>query len=80
MIIFERRAIITLDILFWLPDHSHVLQQFIYQLDDRTPSYPRAHKFLRFWKDEIDAVISQVILIENQKEIRLVEYDQQTQL
>lgn len=65
VIIFKRHTLVTLDILYWMPDHHHVLQQFLYQLDDLTPSYPRSHAFLHFWKDEIDAVINQVTLIES---------------
>ena len=33
-----------------------------WQTKDVKPEYPRVHKFLNFWHDNIDAVISEVML------------------
>ena len=50
----------TLNILYWRPDYEHILQQFIWQTSDIRPEYPRVHRFLNYWHDNIEAVISEV--------------------
>lgn len=52
----------TAEVLYYLPDHPSLLQSFIWQTLDLAPSYPRIHKFLDFWRAEIDAVIHSVRL------------------
>ena len=61
----RQRTIVTLQILYWMPDYSHILQEFIWQTKDVTPEYPRIHKFLDYWHKEIEAVISEVNLAES---------------
>lgn len=50
----------TLDLLYHLPDHPGVLQQFLWQTLDEAPDFPRIHQFLDYWRREIDAVIHSV--------------------
>lgn len=52
----------TAEVLYYLPDHPSLLQSFVWQTLDLAPAYPRIHKFLDFWKREIDAVIHSVTL------------------
>jgi uncharacterized protein Usg len=52
----------TAEVLYYLPDHPSLLQSFIWQTLDLAPSYPRIHKFLDYWRAEIDAVIHSVRL------------------
>lgn len=52
----------TAEVTYYLPDHPSLLQTFTWQTLDLAPSYPRVHKFLDFWKREIDAVIHSVNL------------------
>jgi uncharacterized protein Usg len=52
----------TTEVLYYMPDHPTLLQSFVWQTLDLAPSYPRIHKFLDFWKREIDAVIHSVTL------------------
>ena len=58
--IIRRKSLVTVDILYWMPDYENVLQQFIWQTKDVVPDIPRVHKFLNYWNDNIDAVISEV--------------------
>ena len=58
--IIRRKSLVTVDILYWMPDYENVLQQFIWQTKDVVPDIPRVHKFLNYWHDNIDAVISEV--------------------
>ncbi len=52
----------TAEVLYYMPDHPSLLQSFIWQTLDLAPEYPRIHRFLNFWKREIDAVIHSVRL------------------
>ena len=55
--ILIKNTIVTVSVFYWMPDYQNVLQQFIWQTDDVRPEYPRVHKFLNYWHDNIDAVI-----------------------
>ena len=48
-----------------MPDYTHILQEFIWQTSDFRPEYPRVHKFLNYWHDNIEAVISEVNIADN---------------
>jgi len=50
----------TVEILYHLPDHPALLQTFIWQDLDIAPQYPVLHKFLDFWKREIDGDLHSV--------------------
>ena len=63
--ILIRNTIVTLNVLYWMPDYTHILQEFIWQTADIRPEYPRVHKFLNYWHDNIDAVISEVNIADN---------------
>ena len=55
----------TLNVLYWMPDYNNVLQEFIWQTSDIKPEYPRVHRFLNYWHDNIEAVISEVNIADN---------------
>ena len=57
------KKIVTLNVLYWLPDYNNVLQQFTWQTKDIVPEYPRVHEFLNYWHKEIDAVIAEVQIV-----------------
>ena len=50
----------TAQVLYYIPDHPSLIQSFTWQTLDLAPEYPRIHKFLEFWRREIDAVIHSV--------------------
>ena len=52
----------TAEVLYYMPDHPTLLQSFVWQTLDLAPAYPRIHRFLDFWRREIDAVIHSVQL------------------
>ena len=58
--IIRPKIIATVEVFYWMPDYDHILQEFIWQTTDIKPEYPRIHKFLNFWHENIDAVISEV--------------------
>ena len=63
--IILRNTIVTLNVLYWMPDYTHILQEFIWQTADVRPEYPRVHRFLNYWHDNIEAVISEVKIADN---------------
>ncbi len=50
----------TAEILYHLPDHPTLLQTFIWQDLDIAPQYPVLHKFLDFWRREIEGNLHSV--------------------
>ena len=63
--IIVKNTIVTLNVLYWMPDYTHILQEFIWQTTDIRPEYPRVHRFLNYWHDNIEAVISEVNIADN---------------
>lgn len=47
-------------VYYYLPDYSSLLQEFVWQTLDIPPQFYRVHKFLNYWKDNIEATISEV--------------------
>ena len=64
-----------MDVLYYMPDFSDIVQEFIWQTNDITPELPRVHRFLKYWHTNIDAVIKevQVSYVDNHKGYRNVE-------
>lgn len=50
----------TAQILYWLPDHRNILQSYVWQEYDLSPQYPTLHKFIEFWKREIEGPLHSV--------------------
>ena len=63
--ILIRNTIVTINVLYWMPDYTHIIQEFIWQTSDMRPEYPRVHRFLNYWHDNIEAVISEVKIADN---------------
>ena len=63
--ILIRNTIVTLNVLYWMPDYTHILQEFIWQTADVRPEYPRVHRILNYWHENIEAVISAVNIEDN---------------
>ena len=70
-----RKNLVTVDVIYYMPDYTDILQEFIWQTDDITPELPRVHKFLNYWKNHIEAVIHkvQVSYTEQHKGYRVAE-------
>jgi uncharacterized protein Usg len=54
------RRLTTAEVLYYMPAHPALLQSFLWQTVDLAPDFPRIHRFLDFWRREIDAVIHSV--------------------
>ncbi len=47
----------TAEIVYRLPDHPALLQTYVWQGLDLAPRYPRLHRFLRFWEDNLEGAL-----------------------
>src|SRR5437868_13365138 len=50
----------TAEIIYRLPDHPALLQTFIWQKFDLAPDFPELHKFLEFWRGNIEGRLHSV--------------------
>jgi len=50
----------TVEIVYHMPDHPSLLQTFIWQYMDLAPDYPELHKFLDFWRQNLDGALHSV--------------------
>ena len=70
-------SLTTAEILYRIPDHPSILQQFIWQEYDLHPRFPKLHKFLVFWNRELEGKLYRVQVAHSRlvkpSEIRLVD-------
>jgi uncharacterized protein Usg len=52
--------ITTAEILYWMPDHKHVLQSYVWQNLDLAPRFPKLSQFLEFWEQNLDGKLHRV--------------------
>ena len=52
--------ITTAEILYWMPDHRHLLQSYIWQNLDLAPRFPNLSRFLEFWERNLDGKLHKV--------------------
>lgn len=50
----------TAEIMYHMPDHPKLLQQFVWQELDLAPKYPVLTKFLDFWTKNLDGKLHSV--------------------
>jgi uncharacterized protein Usg len=50
----------TAEITYHLPDHPHILQNFIWQEMDLVPDFPALKRFLSFWQSNLEGKLHSV--------------------
>ena len=65
--IIPKKTIVTLSIFYWMPDYNKILQEFYWQTSDIRPEYPRVHRFLNYWHNNIEAVIEEINIADSYK-------------
>ena len=68
-IIITRKILVTLNVYYWMPDYENLIQQFMWQTMDVKPKYPRVQKFLNYWHNNIDAIVSEIQICESERSI-----------
>jgi uncharacterized protein Usg len=61
----EGYGLTTASILYRLPDHPALLQEFIWQDYDLFPDFPVLTRFIDFWKREIEGALHSVRVAHN---------------
>lgn len=56
------KSTVTVGIYYYMPDYASLINEFWWQHTDLVPELPRTHQFLNYWKDNIDAVIKEVLV------------------
>jgi uncharacterized protein Usg len=56
------KQIVTVNVIYFRPDYSSLLQEFVWSTEDQVPELYRVHKFLWHWKYNIQAVIKEIML------------------
>lgn len=52
--------LVTLNLTYFRPDYTDILQLFVWQTLDIVPDLPRIQRFLAHWHHNIDAAIQSV--------------------
>ena len=50
----------TAGILYRLPDHPSILQEYIWQDYDLAPRFPELNKFLSFWQAKLEGALYRI--------------------
>lgn len=59
---YTKKRLTTLQVYYYVPDYTNIIQEFVWQYEDIQPKFPRTHTFLKHWHEHIDAVIQEVLL------------------
>lgn len=73
-------SLVTINVLYHMPDHRGLVQEFVWQTLDLKPRYPRVEKFLEYWRTEIDAIIKEVKLSDSNTHFSPSRFTAATQL
>ena len=74
MIILKKWTTPTVQVVYYMPDHLHLVQEFMWQTEDQRPDYPRIDKFLTYWDKHIDGPIKEVYIYDHEKHnVRIVD-------
>jgi uncharacterized protein Usg len=75
MNIIKPRTVITVDVLYYLPDYPSIVEEFIWQTPDLWPEIPRIHEFLGYWHENIEATIEKVYVFHARDSWRQVDLE-----
>jgi len=56
----EGYGLTTAEILYRLPDHTDLLQCYIWQDYDLAPRFPVLHEFIEFWRRELEGPLHSI--------------------
>ena len=74
MIIIRKWTVATVQVVYYIPDYLNIVQEFVWQTEDRLPEYPRITQFLDYWDKNIDGPIKEVYIYDlGQSNIRKVD-------
>ena len=67
-------TVATVQVVYYIPDYLHIVNEFVWQTDDQLPEYPRITRFLDYWDNNNDRPIKEVYIYDQgQSNIRKVD-------
>ena len=66
IIYLEKWTVATVQVVYYIPDYLHILNEFSWQTEDRLPEYPRITEFLDYWDKNIDGPIKEAYIYDQQ--------------
>ncbi len=75
--LIRRPSIVTINVFYYLPDYTHIIQEFVWSTNDFVPELMRTHAFLSHWHKNIDAVVKEILVGiagETQRKIESVDH------
>jgi uncharacterized protein Usg len=52
--ILHKWTVATVQVVYYIPDYLHIVNEFVWQTEDQIPEFPRITKFLNYWDKNID--------------------------
>ena len=72
--IIKKWTIASVQVVYYIPDYIHLVNEFVWQTEDLQPEYPRITKFLDYWDKNIEGPIKEVYIYDQgQHNIRKVD-------
>ena len=72
--ILHKWTVATVQVVYYIPDYLHIVNEFVWQTEDQIPEFPRITKFLNYWDKNIDGPIKEVYIYDQgQSEVRVVD-------
>lgn len=64
----------SVQVVYYIPDYLHLVNEFIWQTEDQQPDYPRINRFLDYWDKNIDGPIKEAYIHDQEdSKIRIVD-------
>ena len=72
--IIEKWTVASVQVIYYIPDFPHIVNEFMWQTDDQRPDFPRIGRFLNYWDRYIDGPIKEVYIYDHEKHnVRVVD-------
>ena len=72
--IIKKWTTATVQVVYYIPDHLSLVNEFMWQTEDQIPEYPRITEFLDYWDKNIDGPIKEVFIHDHEENnIRVVD-------
>ena len=60
--ILKKWTTASVQVVYYIPDYIHLVNEFIWQTEDQRPDYPRIDRFLNYWDKHIEGPIKEVYI------------------
>ena len=65
--IIEKWTLASVQVIYYIPDFPHIVNEFMWQTDDQRPNFPRIGRFLNYWDRYIDGPIKEVYIYDHEE-------------